>query len=285
MLRSTTARYRLGIGITSAANETSIRPVVIFVAIACTNLMSLLAAAPAEGATPLARIDPSMSNHTITVQAVVSSIREPAAGRTHYTVFLTEGGTTVGLEYRSDLQPGLADKLKVGNVIRARVRVGQSRSRGRVELHISSPDAVELITAAPQPSPPPNPPQPTAPQPTVAQTTAAPPSAAAAAAPATPALPPAEQTLIGKIKQDWVGRAVAISGTISGIDQTDKTRRLSFQDRTGEIQVVLGEQALTGLDTDRLVPGRALAISGPVKLLDGKLTVIPEVAGAVAFTP
>jgi DNA/RNA endonuclease YhcR with UshA esterase domain len=60
---------------------------------------------------------------------------------------------------------------------------------------------------------------------------------------------------------------------------------LSLQDRTGEIQVVLGETELTGLPVDRLVPGRALTITGPVKLLDGKPAVIPELAGAVTLTP
>ena len=82
-----------------------------------------------------------------------------------------------------------------------------------------------------------------------------------------------------------MGRAVVISGTVSGSDNGDKNRRLSFQDATGEIQVVLGEKVLTGLHIGQLMPGLALTITGPVKLLDGKLAVIPESAGAVTLTP
>jgi DNA/RNA endonuclease YhcR with UshA esterase domain len=92
------------------------------------------------------------------------------------------------------------------------------------------------------------------------------------------------QTVIGKIKEDWVGRMVVISGTLAGIDNSDKTHRLSIQDATGEIQVVLGESELTGLNVDQLVPGRVLTITGPVKLLDGKRAIVPVAPGAVTLT-
>ena len=82
-----------------------------------------------------------------------------------------------------------------------------------------------------------------------------------------------------------MGRTVVISGTISGSDNGDKSRRLSIQDATGEIQVVLGESELTSLHADQLVPGRVLTITGPVKLLDGKPAVVPKAASSVTLAP
>jgi DNA/RNA endonuclease YhcR with UshA esterase domain len=240
----------------------------IFVAIAWTILVGFVPILSAEETlTPIASINPSLTNQAITVQAVVSAIREPSGGGAPYIVSLTEGNATVPLVYWPDMQPQLATKVKVGNVIHAKVKV--KLYRGHVELQISGPDAIDLVSAAP---------------PSAAPTTA-PAEASTSPSPSAVATPsPApEQTVIGKIKEDWVGRVVVISGTISGIDSGDKSRRLSVQDRTGEIQVILSESELTSLPIDKLVPGRVLTITGPVKLLDGKPAVIPEVAGAVTL--
>jgi hypothetical protein len=92
-------------------------------------------------------------------------------------------------------------------------------------------------------------------------------------------------TVIGKIKADWVDRAVIISGTISGSEATDKGRQVKVQDATGEIPVVLEEKVLSGLAAAELLPGRALTVTGPVKLYDGKPAVVPEAAGAVKLKP
>jgi len=78
-----------------------------------------------------------------------------------------------------------------------------------------------------------------------------------------------------------VGRVVVVSGIVSGGDNSDKGRRFNLRDATGEIQVLLGETVLAGLPADKLQPRRELTITGPVKLLDGKLAVIPETPGAV----
>lgn len=235
----------------------------IFVAIAWTNLVGLLPTVSGEETlTPIGSINLLLTNQAMTVQAVISAIQEPVGARAPYIVSLTENNATIPLVYWPDMQPQLAAKVKVGNLIRARVKM--KLYRGHPELQISGPDAIDLVNAAPESS-----------------TTSNSPTAITTA---TPASAP-EQTLIGKIKQDWVGRAVVISGTISGIDNGDKSRRLSVQDRTGEIQVLLGEQELAGLPVSQLVPGRALTITGPVKLLDGKLAIIPEAAGAVTITP
>jgi DNA/RNA endonuclease YhcR with UshA esterase domain len=240
----------------------------IFVAIAWTILVGFAPTLSAEETlTPLASINPSLTNQAIIVQAVVSAIREPSGGGAPYIVTLTGDKATVPLVYWPDMQPPLATKVKFGNVIRAKVKV--KLYRGHVELQISGPDAIDLVSASPPSAAPTNAP--------AEGSTSPSPSAAA------PSSPAPEQTVIGKIKEDWVGRVVVISGTISGSDNGDKSRRLSIQDRTGEIQVILSESQLTGLPIDKLVPGRVLTITGPVKLLDGKPAVIPEVAGAVTL--
>jgi len=238
----------------------------IFVALAWTNLVALVPTLSAEETlTPIESINADLTNQAITVQAVISAIRESTGAHSPYIVSLTESNATVPLVYWPDMQPQLAAKVKVGNVIHAKVKV--KLYRGHPELQISGPDAIDLVSAA---------------APSDASTNPAP-EAAATPSPSTPTTPPPApvQTVIGKIKEDWVGRVVVISGTISGIDSRDKSRRLSLQDATGEIQVVLSENQLAGLHADRLVPGRVLTITGPVKLLDGKPVVIPQAAGAV----
>jgi hypothetical protein len=270
MLRPTLDRRRSYARITSAGN---LRPrwlLPIFVAIAWTNLVGLIPNLSAEETlTPIASIDLSLTNQAITVQAIISAIREPSGGRAPYIVSLTESNATVPLVYWADMQPQLAAKVKVGNIIRARVKM--KLYRGHPELQISGPDAIDLVSAAPS----------------SAASTNSPTDAAASPVPsASTNSPPAPvQTLIGQIKEDWVDKPVVISGTVSGIDSGDNSRRLSVQDRTGEIQVVLGGNVLTGLAVDQLVPGRAVTITGPVKLLDGKPAVIPELAGAVMLVP
>lgn len=92
-------------------------------------------------------------------------------------------------------------------------------------------------------------------------------------------------TVIRKIKEDWVDRVVVISGTISGSAKIDKGQRLSVQDATGEIQVVLGEKALAGLVVAELQPGRVLTVIGPVKAYEGKPAIVLETPGAVALAP
>jgi DNA/RNA endonuclease YhcR with UshA esterase domain len=241
--------------------------VLIFVAVAWTNLAVVVPALSAEEPiTPIAGINPSLVDHAITVQAVVSAIQEPAGGGAPYVVSLTQGRATIPLVYWPDMQPQLAAKMKIGNLIRAKVTV--KLYRNHLELQISGPDAIDLVNTTSTP-----PPAST----NVSTEAATPPPPAAVSTPP----PTAMQTVIGKIKDDWVGRVVVISGTISGIDTGDKSRRLSIQDATGEIQVVLSESQLASLHVDQLVPGRVLTITGPVKLLEGKRTITPETPGAV----
>lgn len=261
---------RSGGKISSATKSRSRCLLTIFVALIWTILVGPVSTTSAEEAlTPIASINDSLTNQVISIQAAISAVRVPAGGRAPYIVSLSESNATVPLVYWSDMQAQLATKIGVGNVIHAKVKV--KLYRGHVELQISGPDAIDLVSAAPQTGSPTNSPT---------DATASPSPYVAPTPPQAPA-----PAVIGQIKEDWVGRTVVISGTISGIDSGDKSRRLSLQDRTGEIQVVLGDTELAGLPVDRLVPGRALTITGPVKLLDGKPAVIPEQAGAVTLTP
>jgi DNA/RNA endonuclease YhcR with UshA esterase domain len=251
----------------------------IFVVILCTNLVGQISVMAADASlTPVAGITKSMTNHQVTVVAVISNIREPANERAPYNVSLTEGGATIPMVYWSDMKAQLEPVVKLGNTVRARVTVNLYREQ--LQLRVRKGDTVELVSAAPASTTASNAPsavaQPPAPTPPVAS----PPAATTASSPSTP-----EATVIGKIKADWADRVVIISGTISGSEATDKGPRLSVQDRTGEIQVVLGEKVLAGLVVTELQPGRAISITGPVKVSDGKLTVAPEAPGDVTLAP
>ena len=239
----------------------------IFVGILCTNLAGPAPALATDAPlTPVADITKALTNQHITVKATVSNIRMPTSERAPYIVTLSEGTSSVSLVYWSNLQTQLASKVGTGNVIRANVTV--STYRDQLQLRIPNADAVQLVSGtatSPVPAP-------------------AAPATPAATPPTTPAAAPTPTaTTIGKIKGTWADRVVIISGTISGSDKTDKGQRLIVQDATGEIPVVLGETALTGLAVTELRPGRALTVTGPVKISVGKPVIIPEAPGAVKF--
>lgn len=242
----------------------------IFVGILFTNLMAQAPVLAGDAPpTPIANISKALTNHQVTVQAVISNVSEPRNERAPYTVTLTESNAAIPLVYWSDLQPQLGPKVKVGNLIRANATV--SVYRDNLQLRIRNADAVQVVSAA------------------STTTNAAPGNPQAAAPPAavptaSPATPPTK-AVIGKIKADWLDRVVIISGTISGSDSTDKGRRLKVQDATGEIVVVLEEKVLSGLAVADLQPGRALAVTGPVKLYEGNPAVVPEAANAVKLAP
>ncbi len=216
--------------------------------------------------TPIGSITKSLTNHQVTVQAVISNVREPSSERAPYTVSLTEGAATLPLVYWSDMQPQLASKVKTGNLVRVKASV--SVYRDTLQLRLRSATALEVVNAAAVAG-------------TATNATATVPPAVSAASPPTPPV----ATVIGAIKADWVDRVVIISGTIAASDNIDKAQRLSVQDATGEIQVVLGEKALSGLSPADLQPGRAITITGPVKLENGTRTIVPEAAGAVKLAP
>ena len=144
MLKSNLGCHRSPDKITSAERSRPGWLLPIFVAIAWTNLVGLVPTLLAEEPlTPIASIDVSLTNQAITVQAIVSAIREPSGGHAPYIVSLTESNSTVPLVYWSDMQPQLAAKVKVGNLIRAKVNV--KLYRNHPELQISSPDAITPV--------------------------------------------------------------------------------------------------------------------------------------------
>jgi DNA/RNA endonuclease YhcR with UshA esterase domain len=242
----------------------------IFVAILCTNLAGPISALASDVAlTPVASITKSLTNHQITVQAVISNIRPPTSERAPYIVTLTQGEASAPLVFWSDMQTQLGSKITTGNVIRARVKV--STYRDQIQLRIANADAIEVVSGVTASA-----------TPTAPATPANPQAGAPPATPPTPA-PTPMMTVIGKIKGDWVDRVVVVSGTISGSDKIDKGIRLSIQDATGEIQVVLGEKLLTTLPVAELQPGRALSVTGPIKVYEGKPAIIPDAPGAVAL--
>ena len=245
--------------LTSAENPIRRWFLPIFVGVLCTNLAGRAPAAATDAPlTPVANITKSLTNQHVTVQATISNIRLPTSERAPYVATLTEGGASISLVYWSDLQTQLGSKMNTGNVIRAKVTV--STYRDQIQLRIRGADAIEVVSAAPVPATSTN-------------------SQAGVSLATTKAAPTA--TTIGKIKGTWADRVVIISGTISGSDKTDKSQRLIVQDATGEIPVVLGETALTGLAVTELRPGRALTVTGPVKISVGKPVIIPDAPGAL----
>jgi DNA/RNA endonuclease YhcR with UshA esterase domain len=275
---------RLASPIGLAAEKSGYRWVLpIVIAILCASRVGPTpAVASEEPLTPIAGINKSLQNQEVVVQAVISAINEPQNGAPYY-VTLAQGGATVSLIYWPDMQAQLGSKVKVGNVVRVKATVGSYRDR--LQLRIRDPSAVEVVSgvagattnAAPVATATP-------------RATATPGATATPRATATPVATPAPQvpsteTVIGKISADWVDRAVIISGTVSDFRTAGKSWQLKVQDRTGEIPVVLGEKALVGLAFTELRPGWVVAITGPVKVYEGKPAVVPEVAGAVKVTP
>src|SRR5258706_7824359 len=70
----------------------------LFVALLCTNMAKPAAALASNASlTPVGSITKALTNHEVTVQAVISNVREPQSPRAPYNVSLTEGGATLPL--------------------------------------------------------------------------------------------------------------------------------------------------------------------------------------------
>jgi uncharacterized protein YdeI (BOF family) len=238
----------------------------LFVGLLCTNMANPAGALAADAPlTPITTITKAMADQEVTVQATISDIRQPSSPRAPYNVMLTQDGATLPLIFWADMLPQLGSKVKVGNVVRVTVPVNLYREI--LQLRLRDPSLFTVVTEAAG---------------GVALTAPAAASTTTASIP-TPVAPTA--TVIGAIKADWVDRVVTISGTIAASDSIDKAQRLSVQDATGEIQVVLAEKALSGLPVAQLQPGRVVTITGPVKLENGTRTIVPDTASAVKFAP
>lgn len=242
----------------------------LFVGLLCTGRVNQTALANDASLAPIASITKAMTNHDVTVQATISAVREPTSARAPYNVSLTEGAATLPLIYWSDMEPQLASKVKVGNVVHVTALVNVYRDT--LQLRLRSPASLTVVSEA------------------AGNATPAPAAAGATASAPAPAPPTASAagptaTVIGAIKADWADRIVIVSGTIATSESVDKTQRLSVQDSTGEIQAVLGEKILAGVPATELQPGRVVTITGPVKFDNGTRQIIPDTAGAVKFGP
>ncbi len=247
----------------------------VFVAMLCTNLTGQAPAlASDEQLTPIASISKLLLNREITVQAVVGSVSRPRESGPYY-VALTQGGATIPLIFWPSMQAQLGPKVTAGNVVRAKVTV--SVYRDQLQLRIGDPDALEVVSSVAGGATPNTAPVATAPTATA--------SAVTAPAATTPPQPAPTETAIGKIKTDWIDRAVIILGTVSDSKTTGTGWQLKVQDATGEIPVVLGEKTMAGLAVAAVQPGWVVTVTGPVKVYEGKPAVVPEVAGAVKIMP
>lgn len=238
----------------------------LFVGLLCTSVANQAALAADASLTPVATITKAMTNHNVTVQATISGVREPSSARAPYNISLTEDGATLPLIYWSDMQPQLASKVKVGNVVQVTALVNVYRQT--LQLRLQNPASLTVVSEAP------------------GGATAAPADAGAPTqAPSTASTAGPAATVIGAIKADWADRVVIVSGTIATSESVDTTQRLSVQDSTGEIQAVLNEKVLSGVPATELQPGRVITITGTVKFDNGKRQIIPDTAGAVKFGP
>jgi hypothetical protein len=237
----------------------------IFVVALCTNLaVPFSVRADDASLTPIPKITKALVKQEITVRAAIANIREPDSERAPYIVTLAEGGASLPMVYWSDIQPGVASKVKIGSVVQAKVTV--TIYRDQIELRLRSAGNLELASAIA-----------TTTNAAVAMVT----SNAAPPAPVAASPPPATTTVIGKIKADWGGRVVIISGTISGSQDTPQGRQFAVDDATGEIPILLGQKVLDGLSASQLQPGQALTVTGAITLSDGKPIIVPDDASAV----
>jgi DNA/RNA endonuclease YhcR with UshA esterase domain len=84
------------------------------------------------------------------------------------------------------------------------------------------------------------------------------------------------KTGIGSITDAWEGRVVTITGTITASDGLPKGQKLHVRDDSGEILVIVWDDALGSLKPADLRADRKISITGQVKIYRGKLEVIPS---------
>jgi DNA/RNA endonuclease YhcR with UshA esterase domain len=207
---------------------------------------------PAAALTPLASINESMMGQYVTVQGTINHVRPPGSERAPYIVTLVENDATMPMVFWSDVHSAIAKHLRVGNVIRVRAQV--SEHRGSLQLRLRNARDFELVS----------------------------PGAAgtenSSAAPSEQQQGPVE---IGRIRQDWAEREVTVAGQIAVSDNLGRGQRLRVRDETGEIQVILWENVLSGLPVAELQSGRAITVTGRLKLYRGQLELVPSRAEQV----
>lgn len=217
------------------------------------------AAAP-KALTAISSINESLMGQEIYIQATINNVREPRSERAPFIVTLTEGDAAIPMVFWSDLHARIAQHIRVGNVIRAKVTVGQHR--GTLQVRLRDSRDLEVVSAGARPDS-------KAPSPEAAA-----PSAAAG-----------EVVEIGRLTEEWVNQTVTISGKIASVEALGKGKRLRVEDSTGDVHVVLWENIVSGLAADGLQPGRSITLTGLVKVYRGQIEVLPSASDAVKLQP
>lgn len=209
--------------------------------------------------TPLASINQSLVGQELTIQAAITDVREPSSEKAPFVVTLTQGEARVPMVFWKDLQERIADKIRVGNVVRAKVQVNQHRDTLQVKL-LNAGD-IEVVGTASEGG------------------------AVAATDPQTEASPRTEGSggtmNIAAITEASADSTVTITGKISTSDNIGKGQQLRVRDDSGEIQVILWDNVLSQVPVDNLQAGRTMTVTGRVKLYRGKLEIVPDSAQGV----
>ena len=232
----------------------------VLVAILCANLTGQAPAlASDEQLTPIASIGKSLLNREITVQAVVGGVDRPREAGPYY-VALTQAGATIPLIFWPGMQAQLGPKVKAGNLVRAKVRV--SVYQDQLQLRIGGPGRAGSRQQRRGPH-----------NESRFQRDR---SRSHRSAATTPPHPAPTETVIGKIKADWVDRAVLISGTVSGSETKGTGWQLKVQDATGKIRSCSGKRPWPGWPSPGTARGWVVTVTGPVKVYEGKPASFPR---------
>lgn len=222
---------------------------------------------PQAAATGLSDINQSLMGQDVTVQATITDVREPRSERAPFIVTLTQGSTAIPMVFWKDLQAQIADKIRVGNVIRVKAQV--SEHRGTLQIKLRNAGDIELVGAGTSGD----------------SSRAAPASEPAPVADAAPATETKTgSTTIDSITEAAVNNTVTIAGRIASSDSIGKGQRLRVKDDSGEIQVILWDNVLSRVSATDLQAGREITVTGRVKSYRGKLEIVPDSAAGVTLS-
>ncbi len=222
---------------------------------------------PQAAATGVGDINQSMTGQDVTVQATITDVREPRSERAPFTVTLTQGDAHIPLVFWSDTQKTIADKIRVGNVVRVKAQVGEHR--GALQIKLRNAGDIEVVG-------------------TEKSGDSSGGSTSSESAPAAEAPAAAENkggsATINSITEAAVNNTVTIAGRIASSDSMGKGQRLRVQDDSGEIQVILWDNVLSKVSASDLQAGRNITVTGRVKSYRGKLEVVPDSADGVTVS-
>ncbi len=213
-----------------------------------------------QSTTPLSKINESMMNQELYVQASITDVKEPRSERAPYIVTLSEGGTQIPMVYWSDVQSSVASQIRVGNVIRAKLTV--SEHRGTLQLKLRDARDLKLVGGGSDKA-----------ESDTGETGSAEESESGGGT-----------VKIRSITEAWSNRNVAISGRIVASDAIGQGQRLLVRDDTGEIRVILWDNVLSQIPATEFQSGRSISVTGRVKVYRGQPEIVPDSAEAVTVS-